>query len=759
MSNNKRVRLSISQKIELLDQNATGQLNQTELGEWAMKKFNLDQPLAQQTISNILKNAETLYSNVNVVKNSKSLKTTRYPQLDDEVLKFVADMKNNNLPVNRDSILRYVRQVAQVKYRIPEKEISFSSRWLTKLFKRIGVKCRPMHGESASVDTSSENIQNEFRKIEERLGPYDPVDIMNFDELGLYYQQSPRRTICSESLDGLKKELLTTLRHTSELSSTTMIYVRISLMYGLKTICDFEPVDYPTSTLPLEEKIVAELKGMLPNFPGKFDNKVTDVSQLNLEADESGMIVCYTANTTNNEETAEGNVDETEENDNTEQDEQCADIVECKKRLREAYETILMYEVLLDDLDHKLNRRIRMRLADSYAELNNSKEQTSGYCITINGTVEKIIKKQKTNHDDKEKIEEVDFKQKWVEFLADAERNKNFHRYSPEKDGVTRLGAKLSPHPNANKDVYRHLKKQLKPCEASSIWMEAKNYIDDIIAATNIDDFEENIETKAFAEDNKKICQYIKDICKIITIEKMESKPDKRKIYKADGIIRLAELGDLEVLVLETAGAFGNDDHAKESFDNSKGMFALLAMLETVAGHYKFAPIEEFRKLKLYFVQPSNKYIRLWSMQYAKHGLYNFVREKKILVGEDFEEREEHLASLVNFFMTLKSCLEETMKTIAVLKNQHKEKEKCGDSENSQEVLLTDIMELALASGSLLTDSTDVENQRDILLGYQNMGERIIAMAPDHSADLHSLASWVWTTTCRCSIQQGVYDR
>ncbi|EIE90189.1 hypothetical protein RO3G_14900 [Rhizopus delemar RA 99-880] len=144
---------------------------------------------------------------------------------------------------------------------------------------------------------------------------------------------------------------------------------------------------------------------MLPNFPGKFDNKVTDVSQLNLEADESGMIVCYTANTTNNEETAEGNVDETEENDNTEQDEQCADIVEL-----------------------------------------------SGYCITINGTVEKIIKKQKTNHDDKEKIEEVDFKQKWVEFLADAERNKNFHRYSPEKDGVTRLGAKLSPHPNANKD-------------------------------------------------------------------------------------------------------------------------------------------------------------------------------------------------------------------------------------------------------------------------------------------------------------------
>ncbi|EIE85554.1 hypothetical protein RO3G_10264 [Rhizopus delemar RA 99-880] len=195
----------LSQKIELLDQNATGQLNQTELGEWAMKKFNLDQQLAQQTISNILKNAETLYSNINVVNNGKSLKTTHYPQLDDEVVKFVADMNNNNLPVNRDLILRCVRPIASVKYRILENEILFSSGWLTRLFKRIEVKCRPMHGESVSVDITSESIQNELRKIEELLGPYDPANIMNFDETGLYYQQPLRKTICSESLGGLKK--------------------------------------------------------------------------------------------------------------------------------------------------------------------------------------------------------------------------------------------------------------------------------------------------------------------------------------------------------------------------------------------------------------------------------------------------------------------------------------------------------------------------------------------------------------------------
>ncbi|KAG1593630.1 hypothetical protein G6F48_001876 [Rhizopus delemar] len=368
----------LSQKIELLYQNATGQLNQTELSGWAMKKFNLDQPLAQQTISNILKNAETLNSNINVVNNGKSLKTTRYPQLDDEVVNFVADMNNNNLPVNRDSILRC----------------------------RIGVKRRPMHSENASADVTSENIQNELRKIKELLEPYDPVDIMNFDETGLYYQQPPRRIICSESLDDLKKLNVAFGRQNRKiallLDNASVHKIRVPLD-NIKLI--FLLANATNKLQALRAEIIDNFKahfraqqyeralclyitnawlkvkpetinGMLPDLPRKFDNKFTDVIQLNLEADEGEMIVCYTTSTTNNEETAEGNIDETEENDNTEQDEQRVDIVECKKWLREAYETILMYKFPLDDLDRKLHRRIRMRLADSCVELNKSKEQT-----------------------------------------------------------------------------------------------------------------------------------------------------------------------------------------------------------------------------------------------------------------------------------------------------------------------------------------------------------------------------------------------
>ncbi|EIE77577.1 hypothetical protein RO3G_02281 [Rhizopus delemar RA 99-880] len=209
---------------------------------------------------------------------------------------------------------------------------------------------------------------NELRKIKELLGPYDPVDIMNFDETGLYYQQPPRRIICSsKSLDDLKKRIIDNFMANFRAQQ----YDRALYLYISKKLdnSNVYKMDQAQAMLFLAN-------AWLKISPGNFDNNVTDVSQLNIEADESETIVCYTTSTTNNEEMAEGNVDETEENDNTEQDEQRVDIVECKKRLREAYETILTYKFLLDDIDRKLHRRIRMGLADSCAELNKSKEQT-----------------------------------------------------------------------------------------------------------------------------------------------------------------------------------------------------------------------------------------------------------------------------------------------------------------------------------------------------------------------------------------------
>jgi hypothetical protein len=115
----------------------------------------------------------------------------------------------------------------------------------------------------------------------------------------------------------------------------------------------------------------------------------------------------------------------------------------------------------------------------------------------------------------------------------------------------------------------------------------------------------------ALMKKNEQVSYFVPGEEELVAMTTQLKRPDfkvnKRKIYKADGVVRIDEFDDLEVLVLETAGPFGNDDHAKISFDNSKEMFALLAVLKKITDIYKYASVDEFRKLKLYLVQSSGK--------------------------------------------------------------------------------------------------------------------------------------------------------
>lgn len=80
---------------------------------------------------------------------------------------------------------------------------------------------------------------------------------------------------------------------------------------------------------------------------------------------------------------------------------------------------------------------------------------------------------------------------------------------------------------------------------------------------------------------------------------------DQRKVYKTGGIVRLNE--NEEVLLVETAGPYLNDNPTKLSLDNSKGMFGLLAMMKTIADKYRYCSKDIFKQLKLLFLQPGSK--------------------------------------------------------------------------------------------------------------------------------------------------------
>src|ERR1051325_7957962 len=49
-------------------------------------------------------------------------------------------------------------------------------------------------------------------------------------------------------------------------------------------------VEYPTSSLPLDDGLVIELNSILPDLPGITED-VTDIHQLDLETDEDTMVL------------------------------------------------------------------------------------------------------------------------------------------------------------------------------------------------------------------------------------------------------------------------------------------------------------------------------------------------------------------------------------------------------------------------------------------------------------------------------------
>jgi hypothetical protein len=87
---------------------------------------------------------------------------------------------------------------------------------------------------------------------------------------------------------------------------------------------------------------------------------------------------------------------------------------------------------------------------------------------------------------------------------------------------------------------------------------------------------------------------------------------NKQNIYKADGVVRLNKLDDMEILVLETASPFGVDERSKIAFANSKGMFALLSMLKTIADKYTFASVDELLGVTVVYIKKGDIYASLY---------------------------------------------------------------------------------------------------------------------------------------------------
>jgi hypothetical protein len=85
-------------------------------------------------------------------------------------------------------------------------------------------------------------------------------------------------------------------------------------------------------------------------------------------------------------------------------------------------------------------------------------------------------------------------------------------------------------------------------------------------------------------------------------LKELKIEEDDKSQYKADGIIKLFKMKEIEVLLLETSGSFDYKDRVKINFDHHKGTFGSLAILKTIADEFNYASLNKFKALNFFYM-------------------------------------------------------------------------------------------------------------------------------------------------------------
>ena len=79
----------------------------------------------------------------------------------------------------------------------------FSNVWLEGFKKRHGIKQRIRHGEAASLDDTA--VTEQILGVQTATRAYNPCDIYNCDETGLFWKATPDRGLTTQQYSGTKK--------------------------------------------------------------------------------------------------------------------------------------------------------------------------------------------------------------------------------------------------------------------------------------------------------------------------------------------------------------------------------------------------------------------------------------------------------------------------------------------------------------------------------------------------------------------------
>lgn len=198
----KRKALSVDEKIKILkDVDENSNLSRVQLA----KKLKL--PVS--TLNGIVAKRNVILNSSGPCQKNKKLKKGKYEDIEKKLVMWFKQFRSANIPINGTILKEKADEIAKTL----NIEFTPSNGWIDRLKKRAGLRYKTIKGESKSVD--QQEAEEWRRSLPDLISGYQPKDIFNMDECGLFFNLLPDKTYtyAGENCHGGKgsKERLTIL--------------------------------------------------------------------------------------------------------------------------------------------------------------------------------------------------------------------------------------------------------------------------------------------------------------------------------------------------------------------------------------------------------------------------------------------------------------------------------------------------------------------------------------------------------------------
>lgn len=127
-------------------------------------------------------------------------RNSKHQQLDDALYLWFSDMTAHHAAINDSMLLTKAKQLGE---QLHITDFSYSRGYLHRFKTRRGIKRKLYEAEADNADMTI--VDTGRKELQRVLKDYQPDDIFNLDETGLFYRLGPNYILATSKVSGTKK--------------------------------------------------------------------------------------------------------------------------------------------------------------------------------------------------------------------------------------------------------------------------------------------------------------------------------------------------------------------------------------------------------------------------------------------------------------------------------------------------------------------------------------------------------------------------